>query len=61
MSGIYIIEAERLEEVWWAIGAPLKDGAVRVRRIVKGRLLARAEKRKGERITPALVIVAFKP
>lgn len=42
---------------WWAIGKVRPTGVFEVRRLVVGRLLARYEKRAGETIRPAEVIV----
>ena len=44
----------------WAIGHKLKNGRLSVRRIVWGRLMARAEKRDGEIITAARILVRRK-
>ena len=41
----------------WAIGTERDDGRMKVRRIVWGRALARAEKRAGEVIKPAWIFV----
>lgn len=60
VSSIFIVEAERAEEGWWAIGTPLIKGGVRVRRLVRGRLIARQVKRRGEKIVKALVIVDYR-
>lgn len=40
----------------WAIGTPLRNGRFRVRRVVWGRLLARAEKREDETVVAACVM-----
>jgi hypothetical protein len=42
----------------WAIGNETKRG-FNIRRVVWGRMLARAEKRKGEEIRKAVIYVAF--
>lgn len=44
----------------WAIGHKLRNGRMSVRRIVWGRLMARAEKRDGEIITAARILVRRK-
>ena len=44
----------------WAIGRKLKNGRLRIRRVVWGRLMARAEKRDGEIITAARILVRKK-
>lgn len=44
----------------WAIGADKPNDRFAVRRVVWGRLLARAEKRPGETIRKALVLVERK-
>lgn len=41
----------------WAIGRKLKNGRIKVRRIVWGRMLARAERWTGEIITPVRILV----
>ena len=41
----------------WAIGQYGKRGRFQVRRVVWGRLLARAEKRPGEKIVKAAIMV----
>jgi hypothetical protein len=41
----------------WALGTVLKNGQFKVRRIVWGRLMARAEKRPGERIRRATIYI----
>ena len=43
----------------WAIGAQQRNG-FKVRRVVWGRLMARAEKRKGEQIRRATIYVGSK-
>jgi hypothetical protein len=40
----------------WAIYREAKSGARIIRKIVWGRLLARAEKRDGEKIAPAMIV-----
>jgi hypothetical protein len=42
---------------WWAIGTMRPTGVFQVRRLVVGRLLAREEKRPGEVIKAAEVVV----
>jgi len=44
----------------WVIGRLLKNGRFRIRRVVWGRLLARAEKRDGEVIEAARILVRRK-
>ena len=44
----------------WAIGQRTKNGRFHVRRVVWGRLLARAEKRDGETIEAARILVRRK-
>lgn len=41
----------------WAIGEPLASGQFKVRRVVWGRLLAREERREGEHVRAALIMV----
>lgn len=41
----------------WAIGRMTKNGRFRIRRVVWGRLLARVEKRTGESIRQARILV----
>ena len=43
---------------WWAIGKMRPTGVFEVRQLVVGRLLAREEKRPGETIRPAEVVVS---
>jgi hypothetical protein len=45
----------------WAIGEVKLGGRFHVRRVVWGRLLAREEKRPGEEIRRAYLLVAKKP
>lgn len=42
--------------LWWAIGWRDTSGKLNVRRIVKGRLLALAERRNGEVLTPVDIV-----
>jgi hypothetical protein len=42
---------------WWAIGKSLPKGRFKIRRIVSGRLLARAEKREDELIMRVTITV----
>jgi hypothetical protein len=44
-------------EVFWACGTVLKSGRFRIRRIVSGRLLARAERLPDETIRKVFVTV----
>lgn len=56
MSADYYCHAKNWQA--WAIGKrPKMGGAFKVRRIVWGRLLARAEKRPGEHIVKAAIMV----
>ena len=41
----------------YAVGKVTRSGSFKVRRVVWGRLLARAEKRKGEQIARACIMV----